>query len=146
MDCPLHHLFINKVKCYPDNVEVVSWDLMKAFEIIPYKGKNIAMVDISNTTTEQVLVALVDAQKKISKMPENSVLIMTDGTNAAYNKDTGAAMKEFLAKNTPYIRASAVVGVEGLKAVLQTTVAMTTKREIASFSTRGEAMDWLAAK
>ena len=119
---------------------------MKAFEIIPYKGKSIAMVDVSNTTTDQLLAALLDAQKKISRMPENSVLILTDGTNAAYNKDTGAAIKEFVAMNTPYIRASAVVGIEGMKAVLQTSVSMQNKREIAAFPTRGEAMDWLAAK
>ena len=104
------------------------------------------MVDVSNTTTDQLLAALLDAQKKISRMPENSVLILTDGTNAAYNKDTGAAIKEFVAMNTPYIRASAVVGIEGMKAVLQTSVSMQNKREIAAFPTRGEAMDWLAAK
>jgi hypothetical protein len=119
---------------------------LKAFEIILYRGKFIAMVDISNTTTEQLLAALLDAHKKISKMPAHSVLILTDGTNAAYNKDTGAAMKEFVAKNKPYIKASAVVGIEGMKAVLQTAVSMQDRREIAEFPTRGEAMDWLAAK
>jgi hypothetical protein len=48
---------------------------MKAFEMIPYKGKSIVMVDISNTTTEQLVSALKDAQSKISKMPANSALI-----------------------------------------------------------------------
>ena len=51
-----------------------------------------------------------------------------------------------MAKNTPYIKASAVVGVEGMKAVLQTAVSMQDRREIAAFATRGEAMDWLASK
>jgi hypothetical protein len=119
---------------------------MKAFELVPYKGKNIVMVDISNTTTEQLVAALRDAQSKISKMPANSALIMTDATKAAYNQETGAAIKEFAAKNTPYVKASAVVGVEGMKAVLQTAVAMQNKRDIAAFQTRGEAMDWLATK
>jgi hypothetical protein len=119
---------------------------MKAFEIIPYKGKSIVMVDISNTTTEQLVAALKDAQAKISKLPVSSALIMTDATKAAYTQETGMAIKEFAAKNTPYVKASAVVGVEGMKAVLQTAVAMQNKRDIAAFATRGEAMDWLASR
>jgi hypothetical protein len=119
---------------------------MKAFEIIPYKGKSIVMVDISNTTTEQVVTALKDAQAKISRLPANSALIMTDATKAAYTQETGMAIKEFAAKNTPYVKASAVVGIEGIKSVLQTAVAMQNKRDIAAFATRGEAMDWLASK
>jgi hypothetical protein len=119
---------------------------MKAFEMIPYKGKSLAMVDLSNANTEELVAALQDAHKKISKMPANSVLILTDGTNAAYNKDTGAAIKEFVAKNTPFIKASAVVGIEGMKAVLQTAVSIQNHREIAAFPTRKEAMDWLVSK
>jgi hypothetical protein len=33
-----------------------------------------------------------------------------------------------------------------MKAVLQTAVSMQNKRDIGSFATRGEAMDWLAAR
>ena len=119
---------------------------MKAFEIISHKGKNIAVVDLSNATSEQIVVALRDAQQKISKMAANSTLLLTDGTKASYNPESGAAMKEFAEKNTPYIKASAVVGGEGAKSVLQNTVAMKNRREIISFPTRAEAMDWLAAQ
>jgi ABC-type nitrate/sulfonate/bicarbonate transport system substrate-binding protein len=126
--------------------QAVGRNQMKALEIIPYKGKNIVMVDLSNSTTEQLVAALRDAQQKISKLPAKSALIMTDATKAAYNPETGAAIKEFAAKNTPYVKASAVVGVEGMKAVLQTAVAMSNKRDIAAFPTRGEAMDWLATR
>ncbi len=119
---------------------------MKSFEMVSYKGKSIVLVDLSNSTTEQLVVALKEAQAKISKLPANSALIMTDATKAAYNQETGAAIKEFAAKNTPYVKASAVVGVEGAKTVLQNVVSMQTRRNIASFPSRGEAMDWLVAQ
>ncbi len=119
---------------------------MKSFEIVSYKGKSIVSVDISNTTTEQLVTVLKDAQQKISRMPANSALLMTDATNAAYNMETGAAVKEFAAKNTPFVKASAVVGAEGTKAVLQTAVSMQNKRNIASFQTKAEAMDWLVTR
>lgn len=71
---------------------------------------------------------------------------MTDATKASYNAETRAAIKEFAAKNTPFIKASEVVGVDGMKSVLQTAVAMQNRRDIAAFPTRGEAMDWLIAQ
>ena len=119
---------------------------MKPFEIVPYKGKSIAVVDLTNATTEQLVATCIEAHQRIAKLPANSALLLTDATNAAYNMDTGKAIKEFAAKNTPFVKASAVVGVEGMKAVLQTAVAMQTKRDIAAFPTRQEAMDWLASR
>jgi hypothetical protein len=119
---------------------------MKSLENIHHKGKRIVLVDLSNATTEQLVSTLKEAQHNISKMAEKSALIMTVATNAAYNPETGAAIKEFASKNTPYVKASAVVGIEGMKTVLQTAVAMKTKRDIAAFPTREEAMDWLVAQ
>jgi hypothetical protein len=119
---------------------------MKAIDIVNHKGKNIVTVNISNTTTEQLVKALLEAQTMISKLQANSALFLTDATNAAYNSETGAAIKEFAAKNTPFVKASAVVGADGMKTVLQTAVAMHTHRDIAAFPNRNEAMDWLVAK
>jgi hypothetical protein len=109
---------------------------MKALEIIHYNGKSIVMVDLTNSTTEQLVATLKDAQQKISKLPAKSALLMTDAAKESYNAETGAAIKEFAAKNTPFIKASAVVGVDGMKSVLQTAVAMQNRRDIAAFPNR----------
>jgi hypothetical protein len=47
--------------------------------------------------------------------------------------------------NTPYIKASAVVGANGIRLVLLQTAIFLTRREIKAFPTRQKAMDWLAS-
>lgn len=117
---------------------------MKPFEKIVHKGKQICVVDISDSKPEEAVVYLKNAQKEIASLPPKSALVITDATNAVYNKESSAAMKEFVQKNTPYIRASAVIGADGLRSILLKTIAMITKRDIKPCKTREEAKEWLA--
>jgi len=119
---------------------------MKPVETIVHKGKSIVIVDISGCNPDEVAQTVHEASKKISGLPPKSGLILTDVTSTVYNQATSNIIKDFSSKNTPYVKASAVVGADGLREVLLKTVAMVTKREIKPFSTRAEAMDWLATK
>lgn len=118
---------------------------MKPFDTITYKGKTIVIVDISGTKPEEAIVTLREAQKKISELPPKSVLILTDVTDAVFNATSSNAIKEFSAKNTPYIKASATVGSTEMRAILLRSVASFTGRQIGACGTRQEAMDWLVS-
>lgn len=84
-------------------------------------------------------------QPQIATLPRNSVLILTDATNARYNRQSAAAMKEFAAQNSPFVKASAVVGADGLREVLLDAVRFFTRRPIKACATREEALEWLVA-
>jgi len=116
---------------------------MKPCEVVAYKGKKIIIVDISSSTPEKISPFLEDAQRKIATFPLKSALVLTDVTGAVYDKVTSDAMKSFSANNTPYVKASAVVGADGVRSVLMTTIAILTRREIKSFKDRTQALDWL---
>ncbi len=117
---------------------------MKPYAVISHRGKNIVVVDIAHTAPAETISALKEAQKRIAENPPKSILMLTDVTDTTYNKDVSAAIQDFSAKNTPYVMRSAVVGVDGLKQVLLRTVNLITRREIKSFPSRQEALDWLA--
>ena len=117
--------------------------IMKPCEVVAYKGKKIIIVDISSSTPEKISPFLEDAQRKIATFPLKSALVLTDVTGAVYDKVTSDAMKSFSANNTPYVKASAVVGADGVRSVLMTTIAILTRREIKSFKDRTQALDWL---
>ena len=85
---------------------------MKSFEIVPYTGKSIVHCLHIAHHNGTARCCLKEARQKISKLPANSALLLTDAAKATYNTETGAAIKEFAAKNTPYVKASTVVGVE----------------------------------
>jgi len=113
---------------------------------VPYKGKTISLVDLSNSKTAQAIEILKAAQKKISEMPPKSALILTDETNGEVSKEVIAAIIEFAKNNTPYVKASVVVGAEKLKATMVTNVSTIVHRDIKSFETRTQAMDWLVSQ
>jgi len=71
--------------------------------------------------------------------------VMTDVTGATYNQEVANAIKSFVQDNTPHIKASAVVGADGVRLVLLNTVIFLTRRELKTFKTRQEAQEWLAS-
>ena len=119
---------------------------MATYKVIEHKGKKIHIVDIANTKPEEAIVLLADSQKKIAALPPKSALIITDATNAVYNNDSAAAIRDFAKKNTPFVRASAVVGADGLRTVLMKAVAIFTKRDIKACKSHDEAMEWLISR
>ncbi len=116
---------------------------MPGYAIEVYKGKRIVVVDVSNTGKGEARPILEDARERISALPAKSALILTDVKDATYNTESSSAIKEFSSKITPYVKASAVVGAEGMRAVLIKIIANLTKREIKDFEEREAAMDWL---
>jgi hypothetical protein len=53
-------------------------------------------------------------------------------------------MKEFAAHNKPYVKASTVVGITGLKKIIYDAVLMFSKRNISTFDSIDPAKEWLA--
>ncbi len=116
---------------------------MKPFEKISYKGEQICVVHISNSAPKESISLIKEAQQRIARLPPESGLILTDVTDAVYNQEGAAAIKEFALHNTPYVKASAVVGADGLRSISLKSVALLTRREIKPFKTRDEALEWL---
>jgi hypothetical protein len=116
---------------------------MKRVDVQKVKGKSVVVVDLSNLAPAETLLVLPEAHKVISSMAQNSVLILTDVTNAKYDKAVADGIKNFVKDNTPYAKASAVVGVEGVQAILLQTAIFITRRDIKTFPNRIEAINWL---
>ncbi|MDR3574136.1 MAG: hypothetical protein P4L50_09750 [Anaerolineaceae bacterium] len=117
---------------------------MRAYEIVSYKRKKIVFVDLANKNTGEIVINLLEAQKEITGMPQNSVLILTDARNVVDNNENSIAMKEFSTRISPYVKAYALVGPHGLRAVLLQAAAALTKHSARPFDNRSDAIDWLA--
>ena len=71
---------------------------------------------------------------------------LTDVTNTAFNSKVPDAMKVFVMHNKPYVVASAVVGVTGLKQIIYSAVMKFSGRRLTAFDSLAEAKDWLAER
>lgn len=118
---------------------------MDRVQVINHKGKEVVLVDISRCSFEELKTVLPKAAGIIAESPPKSRLVLTDVTEANYNKDVAEAIKEFVKNNTPYIKASAVVGADGVRLILLQTVIFLSRREIRAFADRNSAMDWLTS-
>jgi len=113
-------------------------------KFIKHLDKEILHLDFSNSTPGEVLQTIETAKKVISGKPKNSLLTLTDVTNARFNEAVGDGMKQFTAHNKPYVKAAAVVGVTGLKRIIFTAVIAFSKRNLETFDSVDEAKQWLA--
>ena len=112
-------------------------------KFITHQEKEILFLDFSNSETDEVLRVIEDAKRVISRRPEQSVLTLTDVTNARFNEEVGEGMKQLTAHNKPYVKAAAVVGITGLKKIIFGAVMAFAKRNIESFDDVEQAKKWL---
>jgi len=107
--------------------------------------KTILYVDYSELKNPEEIINILDqTAKEIRNKPAESVLILSNFTNISFNKELTAAMKEFVAKNKPYIKKSAVIGIDGLIAIVFKSLVTLTGRKINDFKTKEEALKFLA--
>ena len=110
---------------------------------VRHRGKLILLIDISHGRPREILTLADEVQRQISKHPHNSVLTLADFTAAHFDKVVATRVKELLVLNRPYVKRAAWVGTESLPKVYYDNFKSFSQRDLPSFKTREEAMDWL---
>jgi len=119
---------------------------MGRVSIVTHKGKRILYFDLSSCKATDVAAVVAAAKKVVSAEQPGSVLALTNVINTELSKDTSDIVKDFTAHNKPYVKASAVVGVEGLKKIIYNAVMAFSGRQLSAFATLDQAKDWLATQ
>jgi hypothetical protein len=117
--------------------------LNERIQFINHRGKEILLLDFSNSEADEVLQIIHQATVLIGTKAEHSLLTLTDVTNARFNEAVGEGMKNFTLHNKPYVRAGAVVGITGLKRIIFGAVMAFSQRKLLSFDDREQAKAWL---
>lgn len=111
---------------------------------IDYKGKKILLEDFTNISNEDEFLALLEkVEAFIQQQPPKSLLVCVDLNGARFSTRISQASKEATARNTPFIKASALVGPGGLMDIVMQGVSLFARRELIMFKTREEALEWL---
>ena len=112
---------------------------------IDHRGKKILLADFSNCSANEVEEIARAAPDYITVQPRNSVLVLTDFSGAAFDRDALQAMKETAVFDKPFVKKSALVGTEDLPASFYDELKSYSRRDLLIFKTREEALNWLAA-
>jgi hypothetical protein len=112
---------------------------------IEHRGQRILFIDFSGLqAADDILREMGVARDIIRSQPSSSVRVLTDVSGARYTPPVMDAMKEFTSGNKPYVRHSAVAGMERVHRVLYRAVLLFSRRSIEIFDTTDQARDWLA--
>lgn len=90
------------------------------------------------------IVVLNEARQLIDAQPPKSVLLLTNCIQTHYEAEGAEAIKAYSKANSPYVKASAVTGVVGIKKILLNAIVKLTGRNIVAVDTVEQALDWLA--
>ena len=120
---------------------------MAGTQWISHRGKKILLIDFSRSEIEQIEDTISQAKPIIAREPAMSVLCLVDTTESKFDIKISQALQEFSAHNKPYMKMTALVGVEGLQKVIYFAVLTFTKRKnLVMKNSREEALDFLVSQ
>ena len=97
---------------------------------IEHRGKQILLVDFSNADAREMLLGLEELRITAAQHPRESLVTLADYTGSTVDR--------------PFVTKPAWVGTEGIPHAFMENFHSFSQREIVTFKTREEAMDWLA--
>jgi len=112
-------------------------------QIISYKAAKLVSLDFSGCTGGELPPIVAAATALMARQPRGSALVLTNVTGTEMSKAVTQLMKDLTTHNKPFVKASAVVGVEGLKKIAFNAVQRVSGRHLSSFDTVEEAKEWL---
>lgn len=122
-------------------------------EFVEHKGAKILVVDFTPVANlgarspefmPAVRNAFEVAQGRISQEAPGSLRILSDFGDSTFNMEITQLAKAYAQHNTPYIKASATIGIGALQKIVVKATARLLRRTIRVFDTRAAALDWLA--
>src|ERR1700704_4486296 len=110
---------------------------------IEHQGKRILLIDVSHCSAAELARIAQIVPSYVESEPLGSVLLLADFTGAEFSRVAIDRLKESAVFDRPHLKRSAWVGVDRLPNVFYEHIKSFSRRELPTFSTREEAMDWL---
>jgi hypothetical protein len=113
---------------------------------IEHKGHSIFLIDLSNCSKKEMMLFLDQIKAAVEQHEKGSLLILSDFTGTRIDKKVATRAKEVLVLDRPYVKKTAWVGTENLPRVFYENFKSFSQRELPTFKTREEALDWLVSE
>jgi hypothetical protein len=110
---------------------------------VEHRGKQILLADLSHCTPREVERLALLVPSYVTSEPRASVLLLADFTGTEFDRIAIERLKESAVFDRPHLKRSAWVGVDRLPQVFFEHIKSFSQRELPTFKTRDEAMDWL---
>jgi len=113
---------------------------------VDHRGKQILLIDFSDATAPQMQLLLEHVRNTVAQHARESLLTLADFTGAEVDRAVATRIKEVLTLDRPFVKKTAWVGAEHVPHAFLEGFQIFSRREIATFKTRQEALDWLVGE
>jgi hypothetical protein len=113
---------------------------------IEHKGKQILLSDFSHANAHEMQLLLEQLRITVAQHARESLVTLADFTGATVDHAVATKIKEVLTLDRPFVKKTAWVGSESIPNAFMENFQTFSQREIVTFKTREEAMDWLVGE
>lgn len=113
---------------------------------IEHQGKQILLLDFSHADAHQMQLLHEYVRITVAKHGHESLVTLADFTGSEVDHAVATKIKEVLTLDRPFVKKTAWIGAESIPHAFMENFHNFSQREIMTFKTREEAMDWLVAE
>ena len=113
---------------------------------VKHKGHAILVADVSHCSAKEALLLMEMVRTTVARQEPGSVLILANFEGAQIDKQVATRLKEVLVLDRPYVKRAAWIGTESLPHIFYEHFKSFSQRELPTFKSREEALDWLVAE
>ncbi len=110
---------------------------------IEHRGKKILLCDFSHADAHEMQLLLEYVRVVVAQHGHESIVTLGDYTGATVDHAVATKIKEVLTLDRPFVKKTAWVGTENVPHAFMENFHSFSQREIMTFKTREEAMEWL---
>ena len=112
---------------------------------IEHKGKQVLLVDVSHCSADELEKMALLVPSYVTSESKGSVLLLADFTGTEFDRIAIERLKVATVFDRPHIKRSAWVGIESLPKIIYEHLKNFSQRDLPTFKTREEALDWLVS-
>jgi hypothetical protein len=115
---------------------------------VEHRGKQILLLDFSHANASEMQLLLEYVRVTVAKRGHDHTALVTlaDFTGSEVDHTVAMRIKEVLTLDRPFVKKTAWVGAETIPHAFMENFHNFSQREITTFKTREEAMDWLVGE
>lgn len=119
---------------------------MASVNVITHNGARIVYNDMSNGSPEEVISCCSKSVEIMKDFEPCTAHVLANCTGMRFNSDVIQIVKNTTKTNKPYVRTTAVVGLEGFTKILVKVVISFSGRDMKICDTVEQAKEWLAER
>jgi hypothetical protein len=110
---------------------------------LTFRNRQVLVADCSDCSPEELAALIDEVPKHVTKQPLGTVLVLADFSRSVLTKETVEHLKLAAVFDRPHLEKSAWVLTESLDKTLYQSIRTFSRREIRTFPTREQALEYL---